>query len=122
MQVLRCFMEKFMFQLRYLTLIFVYPQYVKTYSHLFIAFVYSFFLLLLCSVESNPGPKKSKEFSLSCCHWNVNNLLAPKCAKVTSLEAYNSVFKYGFKYVSVKRTLTQPFLLTAIILIFQGII
>ena len=55
-------------------------------------------MLLLCNgdVESNPGPKKSKEFSLSCCHWNVNSLLAHDCAKVTSLEAYNLVFKYDF--------------------------
>ena len=48
----------------------------------------------------NPGPKKNKEFSLSCCHWNVNSLLADDCAKVTSLEAYNSVFKYDFICVS----------------------
>ena len=53
------------------------------------------FLLLLCNgdVESNRGPKKNKYFSLSCCHWNVNSLL-------TSLEAYNSVFKYDFVCVS----------------------
>ena len=52
------------------------------------------FLLLLCNgdVESNPGPKKSKEFYLSCCHWNINSLLAHNCGKVTFLEAYNSVF------------------------------
>ena len=54
------------------------------------------FLRLLCNrdVESNPGPKKSKEFSLSCCHWNVNSLLAHNCAKVTSLEAYNSEYDF----------------------------
>ena len=43
MQVLDCFMEKSMFQWRYLAIIFVYPQYVKTYSHLFIALFYPFF-------------------------------------------------------------------------------
>ena len=31
---------------------------------------------------------------------NVNSLLAYDCAKVTSLEAYNSVFKYEFLYIS----------------------
>ena len=53
-------------------------------------------MLLRCNrdVESNPGPKKNNKFSLSCCHWNVNSILAHNCAKVTSLEAYNSVFKY----------------------------
>ena len=56
------------------------------------------FLLLLCNrdVESNPRPKKSKEFSLSFCHCNVNSLLAHDCAKATSPEAYNSVLKYDF--------------------------
>ena len=59
-------------------------------------------MLLLCNgdVESNPRPKKNKEFSFSCCHWNVNSLLAHDCAKVTSLEAYNSVFKYDFICIS----------------------
>ena len=56
------------------------------------------FLLLLCNedVESNPGPKKSIVFSISCCHWNVNGLLAHHYAKATSVEAYNSVFKHDF--------------------------
>ena len=73
-----------------------------TYSHLFIAFIYSIFLHLLCNgdVESNPGPKKNKEFSLSCCHWNVNSLLAHDSAKLTSPEAYNSVFKCDFACIS----------------------
>ena len=31
---------------------------------------------------------------------NVNSLLAYDCVKVTSLEAYNSVFKYEFLYIS----------------------
>ena len=82
------------------------------------------FLLLLCNrdVESNPGPKKNKRCSLPCCHWNVNSLLAHNCAKETSLEACNPMFKYDLTlFVSGKRTLTQPLLLTTIILIFQGI-
>ena len=69
---------------------------------MFIAFIYSFFFFFFFNgdVEFNPGPKKNKEFSLSCCHWNVNSLLAHDCAKVTSLEAYNSVFKYDFICIS----------------------
>ena len=59
------------------------------------------FLLLLFNgdTEFNPGPKKT-EGSLSCCHCNVNSLLAHDRAKVTSLEAYNSVFKYDFICIS----------------------
>ena len=80
-------------------------------------------LLLLCNgdVQSNQESKKSKEPSLSCCHWNANSLLAHDCVEVNSLEAYNSVFNMTL-FVSVKRTLTQLFLVTVIILIFQGII
>ena len=72
----------------------------------FFSLVYCFylfiFLLLLCNgdVEYNPRPKKSKEFSLSCCHWDVNSLLAQDCAKVTSPEVYNLVFKYDFICIS----------------------
>ena len=51
-------------------------------------------------VESNPVPKKSKEFSLSCCQWNVISFLAHNCARITSLEAYNSEFKYDFICIS----------------------
>ena len=55
-------------------------------------------MLLLCNgdVESNPGPKKNKDFSLSCCRWNANSPVAHDCAKATFLEAYNSAFKYDF--------------------------
>ena len=68
----------------------------------FYLFIYLFFLLLLCNgdVESNPESKKSKELSLSCCHWNVNSLLAHDCVEVNYLEAYNSVFKYDFICIS----------------------
>ena len=90
---------------------------------LFLFFFFFFLLLLLCNgdVQSNPESKKSKELSLSCCHLNVNSLLAHDCVEVNSLEAYNSVFNMTL-FASVKRTLTQLFLVTVIILIFQGII
>ena len=63
-QVLDCFMEKSMFQLRYLTLIFVYHQYVKTYSNLFMAFIY-FFFCFYCVTEmlnSIQDQRKVKSF------------------------------------------------------------
>ena len=66
--------------------------------------VYCFILFLVFTVngyvESHLGPKKNKEFPLSCCHWNVDSLLAHNCAKVNSLESYNSVFKYDFICIS----------------------
>ena len=89
-----------MFQLRYLILIVVYPWYVKTDFHLFIVLFFFLVFTVNGDVESNLGPKKNKEFPLSCCHWNVNSLLVHNCAKVNSLEAYNSVFKYDFICIS----------------------
>ena len=45
-------------------------------------------------IESNPGPKTKtkKENFFSCCHWNVNSLLAHN--KLSMLEAYNVAHKY----------------------------
>ena len=57
-------MEKSMFQLRYLTLIFVYSQYVKTYSHLFIAFISSFFCFYCATGMLNPIQDERKIKSL----------------------------------------------------------
>ena len=54
------------------------------------------FLILLMDgdIESNPGPKTKtkKENFFSCCHWNVNSLLAHN--KLSMLEAYNVAHKY----------------------------
>ena len=60
------------------------------------------FLLLLCNrdVESNLGLKKNLEFSVSCCHCNVNSILDHDYTKITYLEAYNSAFKYDFICIS----------------------
>ena len=46
-------------------------------------------------IESNPGPKikTKKENLFSCCHWNVNNLLAHN--KLAMLEAYSVAHKYN---------------------------
>ena len=70
-------------------------------SKLILTCLFILFSPLRCNsdVESNPGPKKVKSF-LSCCHWNVNSPLAHNCAKLTSLEAYNSVLIYDFICIS----------------------
>ena len=74
---------------------------INLFSLVYCSYLF-FFLLLRCNrdVESNSGPKKNKEFSVSCCYWNVNSLLAHDCAKVSAQEAYNSVFKYDFICIS----------------------
>ena len=47
-------------------------------------------------IETNPGPQKEKTKNLSCCHWNVNSLIAHNLSKLSQLEAYNSVYKHDF--------------------------
>ena len=68
-----------------------------------ISYLYYFFcsLILLThgDVETNPGPKKSHSY-FSCCHWNVNSLIAHNKLKVSLLEAYNTVHKYDFICIS----------------------
>ena len=43
-------------------------------------------------IETNPGPQKEKKKKFSCCHWNVNSLIAHDLSKLFQLETYNSVF------------------------------
>ena len=38
--------------------------------------------------------------NLSCCHWNVNSLVAQNLSKITQLVAYNSLYKYDFICIS----------------------
>ena len=65
---------------------------------IFLFFFYSAFVFLILlmdgDIEHNPGPKtKTKKPNLfSCCHWNVNSLLAHN--KLSMLEAYNIAQKY----------------------------
>ena len=54
-----------------------------------------FVLILLLKhgdIETNPGPKKKLAKCFSCCHWNVNSILAHN--KLSLLTAYNSALNY----------------------------
>ena len=50
-------------------------------------------------IETNPGPTKEKIKNLSCCHWNVNSLIAHNF-KISHLEAYNAIHQHGFICIS----------------------
>ena len=52
------------------------------------------------NIETNSGPQKEKNKNLSCCHWNVNSLLAHNLSKLSQLEAYDSVYKHDLIYIS----------------------
>ena len=49
-------------------------------------------------IEINPGPKKKQPKYFSCCHWNVNSLLAHD--KISLLTAYNTIHQYDVICVS----------------------
>ena len=60
---------------------------------------YEKLLLLHGDIETNPGPdKKYKPFT--CCHWNVNSLSAHNLLKLSSITAYNTIYKYDFICIS----------------------
>ena len=52
-------------------------------------------LLLHGDIESNPGPRNSKNHLPSFCHWNRNSISAHKFSKMLLLKAYNAICKYG---------------------------
>ena len=51
-------------------------------------------------IKSNPGPDKIKLKNFSCCHWNVNSLVAHNFSKLCQLEAYNSLYNYDVICIS----------------------
>ena len=63
----------------------------------FLTFSYIFFLLRSHEdIELNPGPRKTKENTLSVCHWNLNSITAHKFSKPTQLKVYISTDKHDF--------------------------
>ena len=63
-------------------------------------FIHLFLLLLQHDIESNPGLKKKQVKSLSCCHWNVDSLLARNLSKISQTGTYNSPSSHDFICIS----------------------
>ena len=59
----------------------------------FVILYFCYILLTHGDIEVNPGPKKNCSTSFSC-HWNLNSLIAHNYLKLSSLQAYNSVYKH----------------------------
>ena len=56
--------------------------------------VFALIIMLLLThgdIESNPGPKHRTSNYFSCCHWNVNSIMAHN--KLSLLSAYNTLHK-----------------------------
>ena len=76
---------------------------VNTIKILYVLYSCYFLHLLLLQhgdTESNPEPKKEQIKYISCCHWNVNSLLAQNMCKISEIEAYNSLYNYDFICIS----------------------
>ena len=46
-------------------------------------------------MEVNPGPKKNCSTNVSFCQWNLNSLSMHNYVKLSSLQAYNSVYRHN---------------------------
>ena len=74
--------------------------FIKILNVLYSSYFLHLLLLQHGDIESNPGPKKEQIKYLSCCHWNVNSLLAQNMCKISQIEAYNSLYNYDFICIS----------------------
>ena len=74
--------------------------FIKIFNVLYSSYFLHLLLLQHGDIESNPGPKKEQIKYLSCCHWNVNSLLAQNMCKISQIEAYNSLYNYDFICIS----------------------
>ena len=64
-------------------------------SFFFLMF-FSSLLILSNDVELNPDPKKdSSKSNFSIAHWKLNSIAAQNFVKLSHLEAYNTLHKYG---------------------------
>ena len=63
--------------------------------------VFALIIMLLLThgdIENNPGPKCRTSNYLSCCHWNVNSIMAQN--KVSLLLVYNTFHKFDVICIS----------------------
>ena len=57
--------------------------------------------LFICGdVEINPGPKNTKCYYFSLCHWNLNSVSAHDFSKPLLIEAYNTHHNFDMIYLS----------------------
>ena len=79
-----------------------------------------YILLTHGDIEVNPGPKKNCSTNFSFCHWNLNSLSAHNYVKLSSLQAYNSVYKHDVICLS-ETYLDNSVLSDKVIWIFRAI-
>ena len=60
----------------------------------YVILYFCYILLTHGDIEVDPGPKKNCSTNFSFCNWNLNSLSAHNYVKLSSLQAYNSVYKH----------------------------
>ena len=60
----------------------------------YVILYFCYILLTHGDIEVDPGPKKNCSTNFSFCNWNSNSLSAHNYVKLSSLQAYNSVYKH----------------------------
>ena len=75
---------------------------IKILNVLYSGYFLHLLLLQHGDTESNPGPRKKQIKYISCCHSNVNSLLAQNMWKISQIEAYNSLYNNDFICISEK--------------------
>ena len=64
------------------------------FLNFFVILYFCYILLTHGDIEVNPEQKKNCSTSFSFCHWNLNSLTAHNYVKLSSLQAYSSVYKH----------------------------
>ena len=88
--------------------------------NLFLISYFSYILLTHVDIEVNPGPKKNCSTNFSFCHWNLNSLWAHNYVKLSSLQAYNSVYRHDVICLSKPTLIIQCYQIK-VTWIFQAI-
>ena len=60
---------------------------ISSFNVLYFVYFLHLFLLQHGDIEKTLGPQSGQIKNLSCCHWNVNRLVAQNISKITQLEA-----------------------------------
>ena len=65
-----------------------------TFLYIYLLWLFAIVFNRSGDIEKNPGPKAKSCQSFSICHWNLNSIPAHNFAKLSLLQAYNTIHKY----------------------------
>ena len=72
------------------------------HSSILICMLHGFSLFICGDAELNPGPKHTKSYYFSLCHWNLNSLPAHDFSKLSLIKAHNT--HHNFDMICLSET------------------